>query len=101
MRYMGGKCLISNEIASIINPFTWGGKMRRIQHYIVYYSNAAFSPIPKLGFLNLDKAERYVSEQNAKILDGDEWEDRHYFYKACPEKEFWRYFKEKYWRIRL
>ena len=22
---MGGKCLISNEIASIINPFTWGG----------------------------------------------------------------------------
>ena len=22
MRYMGGKCLISNEIASIINPFT-------------------------------------------------------------------------------
>ena len=25
MRYMGGKCLISNEIASIINPFTWGG----------------------------------------------------------------------------
>ena len=24
MRYMGGKCLISNEIASIINPFTWG-----------------------------------------------------------------------------
>lgn len=25
MRYMGGKCLIANEIASIINPFTWGG----------------------------------------------------------------------------
>ena len=25
MRYMGGKCLVSNEIASIINPFTWGG----------------------------------------------------------------------------
>ena len=25
MRYMGGKCLISNEIALIINPFTWGG----------------------------------------------------------------------------
>lgn len=24
MQYMGGKCLISNEIASIINPFTWG-----------------------------------------------------------------------------
>lgn len=30
--------------------------MRRIQHYIVYYSNAAFPPIPKLGFLSLDKA---------------------------------------------
>ena len=28
MRYMGGKCLISNEIASIINPFTWGGAGR-------------------------------------------------------------------------
>ena len=68
---------------------------KRIQHYIVYYSNAAFPPIPKLGFLNLDKAERYVSEQNAKILGGDEWEDRHYFYKTCPEKEFWRYFREK------
>ena len=26
MRYMGGKCLILNEIASIINPFTWGGQ---------------------------------------------------------------------------
>ena len=25
MQYMGGKCLISNEIASIINVFTWGG----------------------------------------------------------------------------
>ena len=25
MQYMGGKCLISNEIASIINLFTWGG----------------------------------------------------------------------------
>ena len=25
MQYMGGKRLISNEIASIINPFTWGG----------------------------------------------------------------------------
>ena len=74
---------------------------KRIQHYIVYYSNAAFPPIPKLGFLNLDKAERYVHEQNAKILGGDEWEDRHYFYKACPEKEFWRCFKEKYWKIRL
>lgn len=75
--------------------------MKRIQHYIVYYSNAAFPPIPKLGFLSLDKAERYVYEQNAKILGGDEWEDRHYFYKACPEKEFWRYFREGYWKIRL
>ena len=28
MQYMGGKCLISNEIASIINPFTWGGWIR-------------------------------------------------------------------------
>ena len=74
---------------------------KRIQHYIIYYSNVAFPPIPKLGFLSLDKAERYVSEQNAKILGGDEWEDRHYFYKACPEKEFWRYFREKYWKIRL
>ena len=101
MRYMGGKCLISNEIASIIILFTWGGKMRRIQHYIVYYSNAAFPPIPKLGFLSLDKAERYVSEQNAKIFGGDKWEDRHYFYKACPEKEFWWYFKEGCWKIRL
>ena len=83
-------------------PFQLGrGKMRRIQHYIVYYSNAAFPPIPKLGFLNLDKAERYVHEQNAEILGGDEWEDRHYFYKVCPEKEFWRYFREGYWRIRL
>lgn len=26
MQYMGGKCLISNEIASIINLFTWGGQ---------------------------------------------------------------------------
>lgn len=75
--------------------------MKRIQHYIVYYSNAAFLPIPNLGFLSLDKAERYVYEQNTKILGGDEWEDRHYFYKACPEKEFWRYFREKYWKIRL
>ena len=24
MQYMGGKCLISNEIALIINLFTWG-----------------------------------------------------------------------------
>lgn len=46
--------------------------MRRIQHYIIYYSNAAFPPIPKLGFLCLDKAEKYVGEQNAKILGGDE-----------------------------
>ena len=28
MQYMGGKCLISNEIAYIINPFTWGGARR-------------------------------------------------------------------------
>ena len=74
---------------------------KRIQHYIVYYSNAAFPTIPKLGFLSLDKAERYVSEQNAKILGGDECGNRHYFYKACPEKEFWRYFKEGCWKIRL
>lgn len=26
MRYMGSKRLISNEIASIINLFTWGGQ---------------------------------------------------------------------------
>ena len=26
MQYMGGKCLVSNEIASIINLFTWGGQ---------------------------------------------------------------------------
>lgn len=45
---------------------------KRVQHYIIYYSNAAFLPIPKLGFLSLDKAERYVHEQNAKILGGDE-----------------------------
>lgn len=25
MQYMGGKCLVSNEIASIINIYTWGG----------------------------------------------------------------------------
>lgn len=30
MRYMGGKCLISNEIALIISPFTWGGWMKSI-----------------------------------------------------------------------
>ena len=30
MQYMGGKCLISNEIALIINPFTWGGRVRSI-----------------------------------------------------------------------
>ena len=28
MQYMGGKCLVSNEIALIINPFTWGGWKR-------------------------------------------------------------------------
>lgn len=38
--------------------------MNRIQHYIVYYSNVAFPPIPKLGFLSLDKAERYVAVKN-------------------------------------
>lgn len=75
--------------------------MNRIQHYIVYYSNAVFPPIPKLGFFSRDKAERYVHEQNAKIFGGEAWEDRHYFYKACPEKEFWWYFKEGCWRIRL
>ena len=26
MRYMGGKCLVSNEIALIINTYTWGGQ---------------------------------------------------------------------------
>lgn len=68
--------------------------MNKVQYYIVYYSNAAFPPISKLGFLSRDKAERYVNEQNAKILGGDKWEDRHYFYKTCSEKEFWWYFKK-------
>ena len=45
---------------------------KRVQYYIIYYSNAAFPPIPKLGFFSLNKAERYVHEQNAKILGGDE-----------------------------
>ena len=26
MQYMGGKCLVSNEIALIINTHTWGGQ---------------------------------------------------------------------------
>ena len=26
MQYMGGKCLMSNEIASIIDTYTWEGQ---------------------------------------------------------------------------
>lgn len=76
-------------------------KLQKLYYYIVYYNNAAFPPFPKLGFLSHDKAEEYVSKQNANILGGDAWEDRHYFCKACPEKEFWWYFREGCWRIRL
>ena len=62
--------------------------MRRIQHYIVYYSNAAFPPIPKLGFLSLNKAKRYVHEQNTKILGGDEWKIDIISTRLAPKKNF-------------
>lgn len=32
MQYMGGKCLIANDIANIINPFTWGGQDEKGVH---------------------------------------------------------------------
>ena len=43
---------------------------KRIQHYVVYYSNVAFPPIPKLGFLSLDKAEDMYMNRTQKFLAG-------------------------------
>ena len=70
---------LSNEIVSIINPFTWGGLDEEHRPFVSLFCGGC------------------AIEAKVKA---DIKEDRHYFYKACPEKEFWWYFREKYWKIR-